>query len=630
MTQTERYNYWLELFHDAVSKRQDVDIQIARREKLYRGEQPDGNTAFQSSRRRPSPHKDEEAITRCHHNMCFELVETQINSSTPMPKITPMVPTKERLAHKLESFLRMEMDRLQSERINDRVERGVLKQGTHFYHVYWDDNVRYGNVHGAIGIKDYSIADVWLQPGVTNFEELEYLFTYDRVTKNYVHKITGASFDRIPECPDYKGLCELITTWYYNKDGYVCRFAWIKDTDFIVFDDRDFESRRVVVCADCGYQTQDEVCPICGSEKKSYRMQRYEILQEDIVKNSSDTPDAPPLIVAEKNSELKYYAVNQLPFVIRVNVSDDQSIYGISDIDIMENNQIALNNVTSKIEQNILKAGSLVTIPMGMNFRMSNETLKVVRLKDPKWADAVQVKNLQATIQQDDIFADRMYQYGRSALGITDSYQGKRDPTAESGKAKEIAAAQAAGRMESKRKMKDAAYADLYKLMFKFFLAYCDDPEDFVISDTDGSIVGDTISRYEFLDGPVGKQYYDDAMLFSVDSASVLYTSRESMWQEATNNFLSGTMGNPADPEVQLLFWNIMDELNYPLAKQCLANISQRLNAVMQALAQQQTQTANGNAQTAPMAPEEREMSNNSEAQAAIAAGMQQLLGGMK
>ena len=165
---------------------------------------------------------------------------------------------------------------------------------------------------------------------------------------------------------------------------------------------------------------------------------------------------------------------------------------------------------------------------------------------------------------------------GRDSLGITDSYQGKRDTTAESGKAKQVSAAQAAGRMESKRRMKDAAYADLYQLMFKFLLAYCDEPRTYARMNPDGSYTKGQFCRYNYIEGEPGNLYYNDRYLFSVDDASTLATNRVAMWQETTNNFASGTFGNPADPQTLLLYWNMMKGLNYPLAKYAIASLQQR------------------------------------------------------
>jgi hypothetical protein len=45
------------------------------------------------------------------------------------------------------------------------------------------------------------------------------------------------------------------------------------------------------------------------------------------------------------------------------------------------------------------------------------------------------------------------------------------------------------------------------------------------------------------------------------------------MWQETLQQFTMGTFGNPQDPRTLELYWNIMDSMQYPLAKFALAGI---------------------------------------------------------
>ena len=88
----------------------------------------------------------------------------------------------------------------------------------------------------------------------------------------------------------------------------------------------------------------------------------------------------------------------------------------------------------------------------------------------------IDVYQFSGDLQYELTYLATVYEEARQVLGITDSFQGRTDPTATSGKAKEFSAAQAAGRLESKRTMKQAAYAQLFELMFKFWLAYSDEP----------------------------------------------------------------------------------------------------------------------------------------------------------
>lgn len=561
----KQYDKWTELYRDAVAKRADIDKKIVRRNDLYKGiAQPiDPKTGALAKRK-----------ADCKRNMCFELIETQINNAIPQPKVTPRDPDNTDLALDLEGYLQMEMDRLCSEEINDTAERGVLKQGTGFYLVGWDETQSTPTTSGELFVKYYPIDKVYPQPGITSIHEAEYIFVKDVVSVNKIKAVYGVD---IPEGGEFKGMNTLITAYYYNDKGYVSRFAWIENTDIVVLDEEDFELRKIKVCKDCGEKLYDRSkCELCGSDKFEYISMEKETLSEDIIKGDPAVSGSEE-VIAKKGTAIPYYKIKELPFVLRRNISDDGSLYGISDIDLLESNQISMNKILTKMEENVLKAGSIVTKPKGVNIPNTDETLKVVTVSDPNQMKAFSVQAVQANMQQDNILQEQFYQMGRDSLGITDSYQGKRDTTAESGKAKQVSAAQAAGRMESKRRMKDAAYADLYRLMFKFLLAYCDEKRTYARMKPNGEYVKGSFSRYNYLDGNLNEGvYYNDRFLFSVDDASTLATNRSAMWQETTNNFMSGTFGNPADPQSLMLYWNMMKGLNYPLAKYALASLSER------------------------------------------------------
>ena len=564
MTKKERYDYWVDLYTDAQSKRQTMDAQIKRRTELYKGiAQPiDPKTGLPARKR-----------ADCKRNMCFELIETQINNAIPQPKVTPRDPQNKDLAIDLEGYLQMEMDRLCSEEMNDNAERGVLKQGSCFYLVGWDETKSTPTTSGELFVKYYPLENVYPQPGITDIHDAEYIFVKDLVS---VHKIKDLYGVTIPEGSEFKHKNVMITAYYYNKDGYVSRFAWIENTDVVVLDQEDYELRQIEVCKECGEKLNDKhICDLCGSDEHKYVALEDEVLQDDIVKGDPAVRGSEQVIAA-KGTTIPYYKIKELPFVLRKNISDDTSLYGVSDIDLLESNQISMNKILTKMEENVMKAGSFVTKPKGVNIPNSDETLKPVTITDPNMMKAFNVFNVQANMQQDNILQEEFYQMGRDAIGITDSYQGKRDTTAESGKAKQVSAAQAAGRMESKRRMKDAAYADLYRLMFKFLLAYCDETRTYSRTTPTGDYIKGQFSRYNFLDGEPGDIYYNDRFLFSVDDASTLATNRTAMWQETTNNLMAGALGNPADPQTLMLYWNMMKGLNYPLAKQALASIIDR------------------------------------------------------
>lgn len=558
----KKFHYWYDLYIDAKSKRKEIDRRIERRDKLYKGtgEVRDVNTGEISTKK---------AI--CLRNLCFELIETQINNSVPLPKVTPRDSEDIDLALELEGYLKSEMDRIQSETMNDKSEREVYKQGTGFYLVGWDNDKTTPITRGELSVKFLPLKCVYPQPGISSIEEAEYIFTEEMVSVKKIKKLYNVE---VPESGSYRGMNILVTAYYLNKDGYLSKFGWVDDV--VVFDHDYYELRQFKKCSKCGTYIDDEIeCPTCNSKKFEWVAETEELLEEDIIKWDKEDPRNSE-ILAKKNSTIPYYKIKQLPFVLRVNISDTNSIYGISDIDVLENNQESLNKILTKIQQNVLKGGAIVTVPNNVNVPNTDESIKIIKIKDPTQAKTFSVQTFQPNIQQDDIFQDRSYNFARSTLGITDSYQGKRDPTAESGKAKEISAAQASGRLESKRRMKDAAYADLYKLMFKFLLAYCDEPRTYTKISPTGEHLKGKFSRYNFLNKYKDKLYYNDRFLFSVDNASILSTNREAMWKETLSNFQAGTFGNPVEPQTMLLFWNTMKGLGYPLAQEALSSIMQR------------------------------------------------------
>jgi hypothetical protein len=185
--------------------------------------------------------------------------------------------------------------------------------------------------------------------------------------------------------------------------------------------------------------------------------------------------------------------------------------------------------------------------------------------------------NLQVDTTQDQVLANDHYQQARNILGITDSMQGRPDPTATSGVAKQIAVAQSAGRLESKRIMKNAMYADLYEVMFKFLLAYSDEPRAVRRTKADGETEYSVFNKYDFLQkDAAGEYFWNDDFLFSVDNSSAMAGNREAMWQEIRMNLQTGAFGDPKNPETLILFWTMMAGQHYPFAKDIKDHLEQK------------------------------------------------------
>ena len=134
--------------------------------------------------------------------------------------------------------------------------------------------------------------------------------------------------------------------------------------------------------------------------------------------------------------------------------------------------QDAANKTLTKAFDKTMKSGAVVTKPQKMKIGDSDETYKVYGVRTAEEAQMVQAKQITADTSQDLLMASLLYESARASSGVTESFQGKTDSTATSGKAKQFAAAQSAGRIESLRVMKAAAYAGVYELVFKYLLAF--------------------------------------------------------------------------------------------------------------------------------------------------------------
>ena len=174
-------------------------------------------------------------------------------------------------------------------------------------------------------------------------------------------------------------------------------------------------------------------------------------------------------------------------------------------------------------------------------------------------------------IAQDIAEAERLYDHAKRVIGISDAYQGiDTGSAAESGYAKQLRINQATGRLESKRKMKHAAYARLDKIIFSLYLAFADEPRRLSYKDAYGRIHEAEFNRYDFLEynPKTGEYYYDDEYLFAVDLNSGNEYQREALWQRNLDNLRAGTLGDPSSPVTLLRYWQCQERAHYPHARE--------------------------------------------------------------
>lgn len=341
-------------------------------------------------------------------------------------------------------------------------------------------------------------------------------------------------------------------------------------------------------------------CPWCGSKEFSDEEQEYEqVILPIKTKSGLMIPGAVPGFDEAGNAVMKptlipFYKPDVYPILVQKSVSVYGQFLGNSDVDVIRDQQNTINRLEQKIIDRLLKAGTRITLPAKANLRTDPEDGERWFLENPADKQMIDVYEFSGNLQYEMAYLAQVYEEPRQALGITDSFQGRVDRTATSGKAKEFSAAQAAGRMESKRIMKNAAYAKMFEIMFKFWLAYSDEPRPVSFRNSNGQTEYEEFNRYDFLEQDADGQYYwNDQFLFSCDTSAPLASNREAMWQETRMNLQTGAFGDAKSTETLILFWGKMEELHYPGAattKKYLEDKLEREKQAAQQAAMQQTQ----------------------------------------
>lgn len=617
-TKTEKLEMWQErLERDQLAYDRFAEA-FDRREALFRGE------------RETTPCTEGDKKRSAYHvrNIVSELIESQVDANIPQPKVTARRREDEGLAKIIEDMLRDELDRIPFETLNDMMERTVPIQGGSFFHLEWDSSRR---SHGSLGELALSVLhpkQVVPQDGVyTSVEDMDYIILKLPQTRETIRRRYGVEpeeeHEEEPEvrAPGFEaeapGLVTQYIAYFRNEDGGIGRFSWVGDT--VLEDMEDYQARHLRRCERCGAPETTEkapepdaeedfeirgdgfdwrvvegekVCPRCGGRYRDCT-EEYEEIWADCVSahgveisgaelktvysGIKDEKGMPIFKKALVPTHIPYYKPDIYPVILQKSVSVFGQLLGDSDVDKIADQQNTGNRLSAKILDKLLKAGSFATLPADATIRTDIEDMKYIRLENAADKSMIDVFDMQGDIAQDMAMYAAVYEEARNIIGITDSYQGRRDTTATSGKAKQFSAAQAAGRLESKRVMKNAAYARLFEAMFKFKLAYADEPRTVTGRSPKGDTRYDVFDRYDFLEqDESGAWHWNDRFLFSCDTSASLASNREAMWQETRLNLREGAFGDPSDPETLILFWGKMAELHYPGAEEVRRYLEER------------------------------------------------------
>lgn len=543
-------------------------------------------------------------------NAVYELIESQVDTSVPQPKVTAIHAEDTELAKRIENALRNEIRRMSMTQLNDSAERTVPVQGGDFYHVEWNPAAGYHCTLGDVEVSLRHPRQVIPQPGIYRLEDMDYVFVQISKSKEALQAKYGVTLtDDTEETPEVRGDTEthsgVVTqnlVYYKHDHGTVGLFSWVGDQ--VLEDHPDYYARTAEVCVKCGRKRVGDTC-VCGGKKFKQQPSQTVTLMQDItlasgevlpaqqygedepivnpdgsVQRDEETGEVIMMPGALVNTEIPAYKPMGFPLIMRVNVGSESRFLGVSDVDIIADQQQAINKYGTKIQEKLLKGGSYVTLPDGVDIDKSDSELKILRLRDPSQKTLIDVINVQPNVSNDQNMLELNYQWMKSTIGITDAFQGKYDSSAVSGSAKQFSANQSAGRLQSKREMKNAAYARLYRMMFEFLLAYADEPYPVTETDTDGEQQFGHFDRYEFLKrDAAGELYWNDEFIFEVDPASNLASNRERLWDMIDVKYQAGGFGPITELQSQYLLWTLLKETNFPYAGTMQNAIKKRIDA---------------------------------------------------
>ncbi len=563
-------------------------------------------------------------------NITYELVESQVTNYIPSPSVSPKMQSErnERNAKSVETLLRNKRDELPFEKLNDMDERYNPIYGGSVWLIEWDESIVTHTTMGDVKISCLSPRRFLGQPHIYDVADMEYCFVAFETTKEDLVRRYGVDFAEAERTESDRNegddTATVFVCYYKNDEDKVCQFAW--SDEVVLLDIADYYQRKRKICRKCGEREG-----VCSCDKPKFRLQNEacEELTRDVRRTDGSIIPAMSEVIengrvvmetqrrqqkdeggylsyTDENgmllplmeeiyvpktepTKLPFYTPNVLPVVIRKNTSEEDNLFGQSDCAFIRPQQMAINKIESRIMEKVMNGGVFPMVPDDFIEDLDNSLYKRVFRVKQNQASLFGRIDLQTDISRDIAAAERQYDQAKRILGITDSFQGQHDSSAQSGKAKQLQIQQAAGRLDSKRQMKNAAYAEIDKIIFQYYLAYADEPRPATYRDASGNLQNCMFNRYDFIErDEAGEYYYNDEYLFSTDAAINVEQSREVLWQENRQNFQQGAYGDPNNPQTQLIFWQNMEKAHYPWARDNVERIKAEIERQSQMAALQQ------------------------------------------
>lgn len=547
-------------------------------------------------------------------NVTYEMIESQVTTYVPTPVVDAKAYSEKnvRNAMSIQTLCRSKRNELSFEVMNDIDERYTYIYGGSVWLVEWDNSISTHSTVGDVRVSVINPKNFIGQPGIYDVNDMEYCFVIFETTKEDIVRRYGVKPEIAEETQSddnaiYDRTATLYVCYYKNEEDKICQYVWSGDVELLDID--DYYARKKKTCRLCG--KRKEICTCENAKASDYESESEdfeELTRPVALSDGSEIPAMSPkyengepvfdkvdsgvvggdgtvqftalgggvmlpnmtseLMPVTERTRLPYYYPKKFPIVIRKNTSSENSVLGQSDCEFLRPVQQAINKVESRLIEKLVRAGVYPIMPEGASITLNNSVFGTILRVKPGEAGSYGSLDMAVDISKDVHEAERLYDQAKRLMGISDSFLGQYDASAKSGKAKEIQVQQAAGRLSSKRAMKNAAYADIDRIIFEYYLAYADEPRPISYKDAFGRVQELRFNRYDFIErDEAGEYYYNDEYLFSADSSAYTEQNREYMWELNLNNLQNGSYGDPKDPTTLLRYWQNMERAHYPHAR---------------------------------------------------------------
>lgn len=507
-------------------------------------------------------------------NMTYELIETMVDSAIPEPAVQSKRPAQDENAKVIEDTISNYMNQIDMNRINDECERITSIHGYSVLRVDWNNEKGNHLYNGEIDVSAIHPKRLIPQPGIWYIEEMDYFFILTSDSRKQVEEEYNVTVvDDTEQYPDINSLggrmnsygsenekVTKIECWYKDKKGDVGKYVWVNDQE--LEDVPKYYMRKLSRCKKCG---ETEGACECKNPKFEVVDQKEETTTEDIILSSGE--------VLPKGSKIPYYTPRSFPVIMRLNIPQSFRFGGQSDVDVIRDQQDAIKKVVTAIEEKIIRGGAIVKALDTHNVNLSNQLYQIVK-GNMQELNALNVLNLQAEIRQDLEFAQYMYQSARSTLGITDSFQGKPDATAQSGKAKQIQVQQSTGRLQSKLFNKYEAYRKLFERVFELLIAFTDELRPYQFKNAENKTEYGYFDKYRFLErDAAGELFYNTDFLFFSDAGQGLPRDKMYILDKTLELYKLKVFD-------QLMVLDTLSDLRFPNAQKYKSQVEARMNQI--------------------------------------------------